>query len=97
MKTILDYSPPSIDALATLKGELGYTGAQMADLAGLAASSQWRKYTGGAKPRELGAHILFFMAARLELSDAQIERVLARMRQIGAEFSYGEPQKMLDD
>ncbi|WP_434569320.1 hypothetical protein [Pseudomonas sp. Z3-8] len=48
MKTIEQYSPPSADALARLKINLGYTRQQMAELVGLAQGGQWGKYTGGA-------------------------------------------------
>lgn len=59
MRLINEYTPPSPDNLETLKTELGYTGTQMADLAGVASNSQWRKYTGGAEPRAMSPHILF--------------------------------------
>ncbi|WP_434699898.1 hypothetical protein [Pseudomonas sp. D1-1] len=48
MKTIERYSPPSADALARLKINLGYTSQQTAELVGLAQGGQWGKYTGGA-------------------------------------------------
>lgn len=32
----------------------------MADLAGAASHSQWRKYTSGSEPRAMSSHILFF-------------------------------------
>ncbi|WP_454752055.1 hypothetical protein [Cupriavidus necator] len=41
---------------------------------------------GGAQPREMAPQMLFFGAARLALSSEQFERVLARMREIGAEI-----------
>ncbi|WP_434695474.1 hypothetical protein J3P89_20125 [Pseudomonas sp. Z1-14] len=41
MKTIEQYSPPSADALARLKINLGYTSQQMAELVGLAQGSGW--------------------------------------------------------
>lgn len=50
MKVIKDYSPPTPSDLSELKESLGYTGTQMADLAGVASNSQWRKYTGGETP-----------------------------------------------
>lgn len=42
MKIIEQYSPPSADALARLKIDLGYTSQQMAELVGLAQGGQWR-------------------------------------------------------
>ncbi|WP_328586146.1 hypothetical protein [Chitinasiproducens palmae] len=68
-----------------MKDELGFTGEQMADLFGVAGGQQWRKYTGGATPREMSPHMLFFGAARLVLTDEQLASVVQRMRQAGAE------------
>jgi hypothetical protein len=87
------YTPPTPDDLCRLKGELKLTGEQMAELFGLAGGQQWRKYTGGQQwrkytggqdPRDMSLQMLFFAAARLELDGDSIERVLARMRRIGA-------------
>jgi len=89
MKTILNYSPPSIDGLAQLKDQLGYTGAQMADLFALGGSHQWRKYTGGQKPRAMNPQMLFYACAQLELTAEDLERIHARMRAVGAQFYYG--------
>ncbi|EAS4843976.1 helix-turn-helix transcriptional regulator, partial [Salmonella enterica] len=72
MRLIKDYTPPTPEDLNQLKETLGYTGAQMADLAGVASNSQWRKYTGGESPRAMSPHILFFMAAQLTLSEDDI-------------------------
>lgn len=80
------YSPPKPEDLQRLKNELGLTGEQMAELFGVAGGQQWRKYTGGAQPREMAPQMLFFAAARLSLSDAELDRVLSRMRDIGAEI-----------
>ncbi|MPQ51946.1 XRE family transcriptional regulator [Citrobacter telavivensis] len=86
MRLINDYTPPTPDDLNRLKEQLGYTGTQMADLAGVASNSQWRKYTGGESPRAMSPHILFFMAAQLALSDEDVAAVLEKMREIGAEI-----------
>lgn len=90
MKIIEQYNPPSADALARLKIDLGYTSQQMAELVGLAQGGQWRKYTGGAAPRTLGVHMHFYMAALLALSDSELARVLDTMRAHGASVSVGE-------
>lgn len=90
MQTIKHYSPPSTTALEALKDELGKTGNDMAALAGLSDGRQWRKYTGGAQPRELSAQMLFFIAARLSLSDESLQTVYERMREIGAELDFVE-------
>ena len=82
---ITHYTAPTIDDLAHLKEQLGLTGAQMADLAALGGSHQWRKYTGGQSPREMNVHMLFFIAAQLTLTDAQLHKVVDKMRDIGAD------------
>lgn len=84
MRLINEYTPPAPEDLERLKSELGYTGNQMADIAGVASNSQWRKYTGGAEPRAMSPHILFFMAAQLALSDDELDRVIKKMADIGA-------------
>lgn len=89
MKRIAHYGPPSTENLAHLKSQLGFTGSQMADLAGLAQGAQWRKYTGGIEPRSLGSHMHFYMAALLTLSDDELGRVVATMRDHGASVELG--------
>lgn len=84
MRLINEYTPPAPDDLERLKSELGYTGNQMADLAGVASNSQWRKYTGGAEPRAMSPHILFFIAAQLTLSKGELDKVIDKMHEIGA-------------
>ncbi|EIP3952763.1 helix-turn-helix transcriptional regulator [Salmonella enterica] len=84
MKLIDDYTPPAPEDLNRLKDYLGYTGTQMADLAGVASNSQWRKYTGGENPRAMSPHILFFIAAQLALSEDELQRVIKKMHEIGA-------------
>ncbi|MDR8480709.1 hypothetical protein [Serratia nevei] len=59
----------------------------MADLAGVASNSQWRKYTGGAEPRAMSPHILFFIAAQLVLSEGELNNILEKMHEIGARIS----------
>lgn len=83
---MFDYIPPSAADLQRLKDGLGYTGNQMAELAALAGNSQWRKYTGGAAPRSMSPHMLFFMAARLTLPPDDLHRVAAKMQEIGAQL-----------
>ncbi|HGE8298056.1 XRE family transcriptional regulator [Serratia marcescens] len=87
MRLINEYTPPTPDDLENLKTELGYTGTQMADLAGVASNSQWRKYTGGAEPRAMSPHILFFVSAQLALSECDLSKVLDKMKEIGAGIS----------
>lgn len=56
----------------------------MAELAGVASNSQWRKYTGGLSPRAMSPHILFFIAAQLALNEDDLRRVIGKMMEIGA-------------
>ncbi|KAB8308046.1 hypothetical protein M2403_000807 [Rahnella sp. BIGb0603] len=86
MRLIKEYSPPTTDDLIRLKDELGYTGNQMADLAGVASNSQWRKYTGGESPRALSPHILFYMAAQLALEENNLKKITEKMKEMGACF-----------
>ncbi|HCQ0107473.1 helix-turn-helix domain-containing protein [Citrobacter braakii] len=86
MRLINDYAPPTPEELNQLKEQLGYTGTQMADLAGVASNSQWRKYTGGESPRAISPHILFFIAAQLTLDKNELNEVLNKMREIGAKL-----------
>lgn len=81
----MQYTPPTPADLRALKEQLGYTGEQMAELFGLAGGQQWRKYTGGADPRDMSAQMLLFAAARLTLTQAQMNALVARMRAIGAQ------------
>ena len=81
----MHYTPPSPADLRRLKDELRLTGEQMAELFGLGGDQQWRKYTGGAAPREMSMAKLFLATARLVLHEQDIERVLFRMGEIGAE------------
>lgn len=86
MTAITNYIAPTASDLTKLKTELGYTGAQMAELAGVSSNSQWRKYTCGENPRPVSLHILFFTAAQLTLDKEELGKVLTKMKEIGAEF-----------
>ena len=88
---MIKYTPPDTQDLAALKAELGYSGEQMAELASVAGGQQWRKYTGGADPRAVSMHILFFMAARLALSEAELAKVRDKMQAIGAQVEPVAP------
>lgn len=80
----MKYSPPSTDDLIRLKADRQSTGEQMAELAGLGGSNQWRKYTGGKAPRTMGLSTAFYLAASLELSEEEMNRVFKRMASFGA-------------
>lgn len=83
----MEYTPPEARALQRLKNELGRTGKQMADLA-CVGEQHWRKYTGGADPKPMPYPNLFHVAAQLELSPDELDRVYARMRDIGAQLVF---------
>lgn len=89
MKRIKSYVPPSVGDLLRLKSDLGFTSPQMADLSGLAQGGQWRKYTGGEKPRSMGMQMHFYMAALLTLSDDELLRVINKMGEQGAAIELG--------
>jgi len=86
------YTPPTPTDLQRLKSELDRTGEDMAELFGVAGGQQWRKYTGGAQPREMAPQMLFFGAARLVLTDGELQRVLDRMRDIGAQIDLASDE-----
>ena len=89
MKRIQHYGPPTAEELARLKIDLGFTSPQMADLAGLARGSQWRKYTGRTEGRVMGLHMHFYMAALLTLSEDELSRIVATLRAPGADVELG--------
>lgn len=78
------YLPPSVQQLKQLKEELGFTGAQMAQLLGLSSSRRWRDLVNENDPQGITPASLFIGAARLTLSDKDFQQVLEKMRQIGA-------------
>lgn len=82
---MVKYTPPTTEDLQRLKDALGLTGEQMAALASVVSGAQWRKYTGGAQPRALNLHMLFFIAARLVLPPEDLQRIAIKMEQIGAQ------------
>lgn len=78
------YKAPSTEALGRLKARLGYTGSQMAVLFGVSDDKQFRKYTGGKRPRPVSLHMLFFAMAHQVLKQKDIEAVYDAMRESGA-------------
>ncbi|KXU82793.1 hypothetical protein CI15_33515 [Paraburkholderia monticola] len=91
----MHYKAPLPEDIERLKTQLGLTGAQMAELFGVAGDRAFRRYTSKSESiknkRELGAHMLFFGMARLVLKPRDIEAVLARMREAGAEIDLTAP------
>jgi hypothetical protein len=86
-----NYTPPTPEDLLRLKTELGKSSNEMAELFGVTTGRQWRKYTSSIDQRDMGMHMLFFAMARLELEPEAIERVLTRMRSVGATIEIDEP------
>ncbi|EPF4282192.1 XRE family transcriptional regulator [Escherichia coli] len=86
MRLINNYTPPKSQDLHQFKEMLGYTGNQMAELAGISSDSQWRKYINKENNRSMSLHILFFMAAQTSLGSNEINTILNKMREIGATF-----------
>ena len=81
----MDYVPPTPADLQALKTQLGYTGKQMAALT-CVGEQHWRKYTGGADPKDMPFPNLFHLAARLALDEGELKRVYSKVREIGGEF-----------
>ncbi|KPD17275.1 hypothetical protein ADM96_20470 [Burkholderia sp. ST111] len=91
----MHYKPPRPEDIERLKTELGLTGTQMAELFGVAGDRAFRRYTSRSdstkNKRDLGAYMLFFAMARLVLKPKDIEAVLAKMREAGAEIDLNAP------
>jgi transcriptional regulator with XRE-family HTH domain len=62
----IHYPSPSPEQLQALKQKLGYTGREMASLA-CVSPQHWRRYTGGADPKNMPYANLFHLAAQLTL------------------------------
>ena len=90
------YQPPPSENLALLKEELGLSSAQMAKLFGLSGGRHWRKYTGGSDPQGISPLPLFFAMAQLELDNETLERVLQRMRRVGATIDLSTDSSVSD-
>ncbi|HGJ5855849.1 XRE family transcriptional regulator [Arsenophonus nasoniae] len=90
MRLFSNYKEPSVYELLKLKEKLGFNGSQMADLALVSNNSQWRKYTNRQNPRPISPHILFVMAAQLALKEDELNKILAKMRSLGASLSIDD-------
>lgn len=92
------YKALSIEDLARLQKELGYTGSQMAKFLGVSNDKQYRKYTGGKQPRVVNMHMLFWAMAHRVLKQKDIELVYEAMRESGAVIDPdGEPDPEAGD
>lgn len=86
-RLINEYEAPTPDDLQALKNQLGLTGAQMADLAGVFSSAQWRKYTNNINQRKMSPQMLFYLAAQLTLQPEDVDRIIKKMIEIGARIN----------
>ncbi|WP_342670364.1 XRE family transcriptional regulator [Burkholderia singularis] len=87
---MIHYIPPTPEDLMRLKADLNKSSNDMAELFGVSTGRQWRKYMSETEPRDMGMHMLFFAMARLELDPKTFERVLDRMRSVGATIEIDE-------
>jgi hypothetical protein len=78
------YTPPSAEQLKAVKGKLGKTGAQMADLTGMKSSRRWREYTSDGTELGIPPANLFMLAALMCLPQKYVDLVLETMREYGA-------------
>ena len=78
------FRPPTVAQMKQWKERLQFSGTQMARILGLKSSRRWREYADENKPQGIPPANLFMGAAMVTLKEADIERVLATMRQIGA-------------
>jgi hypothetical protein len=80
----IKFDAPSTKDLNDLKTRRKATGKQMADMFWLGGDHQWRKYTGGAQPREMSPQMAFLGAAQMALTEEEFNRVLRTMETFGA-------------
>ncbi|MEL6237022.1 MAG: XRE family transcriptional regulator [Pseudomonadota bacterium] len=78
-----------------MKNELGKSSGEMADLFCLANGRQWRRYLSETKSngRDMSMPMLFFAMARLELDAETLNRILNRMREVGAIIDLDSPSQ----
>ncbi|RQV69821.1 XRE family transcriptional regulator [Burkholderia cenocepacia] len=82
----MQYLPPTAEDMERLKQALGKSSTEMAELFGVTTGRQWRKYMAAdaSNSRDMGMHMLFFAMARLELDTETFDRIVNRMRAVGA-------------
>jgi hypothetical protein len=94
----IKYEAPKPYQIRELKARLNYSGAQMADLFGLASAQQFRKYAGDGAPREMSLPMLFLAGALLNRT-ATVDQVFDWCRSVGAVIdleSAGEQESSPD-
>ncbi|WP_052469106.1 hypothetical protein [Pseudomonas massiliensis] len=85
MNFLAHYTPPTAAQLNDLKQRTALTSNQLAAMADLTIGGHWRRYTGGDEPRPLSLKMHFMLAALMTLTDDELGRVAATMREQGAE------------
>ncbi|WP_429497437.1 XRE family transcriptional regulator [Robbsia andropogonis] len=79
--------------MARLKEDLNKSSTEMANLFGVSTGRSWRKYmaSDANNKREMSMHMLFYAMARLELDETTLNRILDRMRAVGATIDLDQP------
>lgn len=78
------YRSPPVARMKQWKEKLQFSGVQMARILGLKSARRWRDYADENKPQGIPPANLFMAAALTTLPQAEIDRVLAVMRDVGA-------------
>lgn len=90
------FRSPTVAQMKQWKEKLQFSGTQMAKILGLKSARRWRDYADENKPQGIPPANLFMGAALVTLSQAEIDRVLATMRRVGATIDLeadGEPEQ----
>ncbi len=85
------FRSPSVAQMKQWKERLQFSGAQMARILGLKSARRWRDYADENKPQGIPPANLFMAAALVTLTQAEIDRVLDTMRQVGAVIDLDAP------
>lgn len=92
------YESPTAQQLKELQAKLDLKGHEMAALFGLKSARRWRECISEKDPQGLSPASAFFGAAKQVLTPKEIERVLAKMRELGATIDlYAEPEQPEQD
>ncbi len=78
------FRSPTVAQMKQWKEKLQFSGTQMAKILGLKSARRWRDYADENKPQGIPPANLFMAAALVTLPEAEINRVLATMREVGA-------------
>lgn len=78
------FRSPTVAQMKLWKEKLQFSGTQMARILGLKSARRWREYADENKPQGIPPANLFMAAALVTLTQKEIDRVLAAMREVGA-------------